>query len=736
MTSKNSFWKFSIWNLKKRAWTFALSSVIWFFALPVPMFMEVQRIVENIGYAGTDISWQQQMMINTFMAGAGVHAFLTIVFAIFLGVQSFAWNNHQQKVDLYKSVPVKASARFWYINGNSLLIFALTYGCSLILANVIAAVAGLWCATFLQAAAYSYMLHILLFIAVYFVVIIAQHLTGNVILAVMGSAILIFIEAACQLMIEGFKNIFFHTYSGSNSYVVIEEGVISPFGPFLKAYKTVSMQERGFADVTGYADGWLPLLLLVAHIVIYGSLAYWLYKKRPAQTGGKTIIFNKTKPVIKGVLLVTGSLYFGGLMMVIGGYETMGYGIFGIACGLLIFHAILQSIMNGGFKEILKGKIGLLVSAVVAFGIFLGFAFDITGYDEYLPDVEEVESYAFIRSDDWMYDVYNETGEYVSTEEYLLENMAIIDTSSKAALLDMIGTAMEEDDYCIWDEDRREVMPQELSLYPTYEDGNEQESVTVVYRLKNGKSVERSYILRIDDVRNFWAKYYELPQYKELIYSVYREEVKEKLENEDYQTTLRYHVYGTKQSDEITWAEEIYMPLYEALCEDIMTRSAEVVLHEAPVGCVYLDIIDQHSTVCYLHIPVYESDVQTVALLKEYGWYQESGVCAEEVLTLTVTQEFAVDNDYGYDYKVLEVSGDADYFEKVVDALILTDATEYVVDQAAYTKRGYYADINVTVDGMTYSYSCYFDQDKFPQELEDAFADVIPESERNPESYY
>ena len=95
MTSKNSFWKFSIWNLKKRAWTFALSSVIWFFALPVPMFMEVQRIVENIGYAGTDISWQQQMMINTFMAGAGVHAFLTIVFAIFLGVQSFAWNNHQ-----------------------------------------------------------------------------------------------------------------------------------------------------------------------------------------------------------------------------------------------------------------------------------------------------------------------------------------------------------------------------------------------------------------------------------------------------------------------------------------------------------------------------------------------------------------------------------------------------------------------------------------------------------------
>ena len=736
MTSKNSFWKFSIWNLKKRAWTFALSSVIWFFALPVPMFMEVQRIVENIGYAGTDISWQQQMMINTFMAGAGVHAFLTIVFAIFLGVQSFAWNNHQQKVDLYKSVPVKASARFWYINGNSLLIFALTYGCSLILANVIAAVAGLWCTTFLQAAAYAFMLHMLLFIAVYFVVVIAQHLTGNVILAVMGSAILIFIEAACQLMIEGFKNIFFNTYSGSNSYTVVEEGVISPFGPFLKAYKTVSMQERGFADVTGYADGWLPLLLLVVHIVIYGSLAYWLYKKRPAQTGGKTIIFNKTKPVIKGVLLVTGSLYFGGLMMVIGGYETMGYGIFGIACGLLIFHAILQSIMNGGFKEILKGKIGLLVSAVVAFGIFFGFAFDITGYDEYLPDAEEVESYAFIRADDWMYDVYNETGNYVSTEDYLLENMAITDTASKEALIDMIRTAMETDDYCIWDEDRREVMPQELSLYPTYEDGNEQESVTVVYRLKNGKSVERSYILRIDDVRNFWAKYYELPQYKELIYSVYREAVKKAIENEDYQTTLRYHVYGTKQSDETTWTEEIYMPLYEALCEDIMTRSAEVVLHEAPVGCVYLDIMDQHTTVCYLHIPVYESDAKTVALLKEYGWYQEAGIRGEDVLTMTVTQEFAVDNEYGYDYKVLEVSADADYFEKAVDALILTDATEYVVDQAAYTKRGYYADINVTVDGMTYGYSGYFDKNKFPQELEDAFVDVIPESERNPESYY
>ncbi len=726
MTSKNSFWKFSIWNLKKRTWTFALCAVIWFFALVVPMFMETQHIVAGlVGYAGTDITWQQQMLINTFMSGGGGHAFLAILLAIFLGVQGFSWNNHQQKVDMYKSVPIKAAARFWYINGNSLLIFAVTYGCGLILANAIAVFSGLWCSAFLYAALYSFFIHMLLFVAVYFVVIIAQHLTGNVILAVMGSAILIFIEAACQLMVEGFKNIFFDTYTGSDSYVVVEEGILSPFGPFLKAYKTVSMQERGFADVTGYADAWLPILLLIVHIVIYGSVAYVLYQKRPAQTGGKTIIFNKTKPVIKGVLLVVGSLYFGGLMMVIGGYDTLGYGIFGIICGLVIFHAILQSIMNGGFKEILKGKIGLLVSAVVAFGIYFGFAFDITGYDTYLPDVNDVESYAFIRSNDWVYDVYNETGEYVSTEDYLMEHMAITDTASKEALLNMIGTAMEENDYCTWDYGQQEMS---------------QERVTVVYRLKNGKSEERSYILRVGDVRNFWAKYYELPQYKELIYSIYRDGVKEAMANTDYQTSLHYHVYGTKQSDDNAWTEEIYMPIYEALCEDVMSRSAEMVLNEAPMGCVYLEVRDRNTTVCDLRIPVYASDVQTVALLKEYGWYQESGIRAEEVMTLTVSQEFEVDNEYGYDYdydyKLLEISTDEDYFEELVDALVLTEASEHVIDHDAYTKPGYYADVNVHVDGMTYTYSCYFDRNKFPEELEKAFEDVIPESEKNPDMYY
>lgn len=741
MTSKNSFWKFSIWNLKKRTWTFALCGVIWFFALVVPMFMETQRIVAGLaGYTGTDIAWQQQMLINTFMSGGGGHAALAIALAIFLGVQGFSWNNHQQKVDMYKSVPIKAAARFWYINGNSLLIFTVTYGCGLILANAIAGFSGLWCSAFLYAALYSFFIHMLLFIAVYFVVVIAQHLTGNVILAVMGSAILIFIEAACQLMIEGFKNIFFDTYTGSRSYVVVENGIISPFGPFLKAYKTVSMQERGFADVTGYADAWLPILLLIVHIVIYGSVAYVLYQKRPAQTGGKTIIFNKTKPIIKGVLLVVGSLYFGGLMMVIGGYDTLGYGIFGIACGLVIFHAILQSIMNGGFKEIFKGKIGLLVSAVIAFGIYFGFAFDITGYDTYLPDADEVESYAFIRSNDWVYDIYNDTGEYVSTEDYLMDQMAISDTASKEALLNMIGTAMEENDYRFWDHDTWgygiEEVTQEVSLYPTYEDGNTQERVTVVYRLKNGQTKERSYVLRVEDVRNFWTMYYDLPQYKELIHSIYREGVKKAMENEEYRTCLSYHAYGTAQSDANTWTEEVYMPMYEAVCEDLMTRSAEVVLNESPQNCIRIDIEDKNRTLYHLSIPVYESDVQTIALLKEYGWYQEAGIRPEDVLTLAVTQEYEVDNEYGYEYKVLDVPLDAGYFEKAVDALILIEASDYVADSGAYLKNGYYADVNVQIDGMTYSYSCYFDRNKFPQELEDAFADVIPESEKNPDMYY
>ena len=47
MTSKNSFWKYSIWNLKKRSWILTLSSVLSLFSLPIFTYLSVSGLASD-----------------------------------------------------------------------------------------------------------------------------------------------------------------------------------------------------------------------------------------------------------------------------------------------------------------------------------------------------------------------------------------------------------------------------------------------------------------------------------------------------------------------------------------------------------------------------------------------------------------------------------------------------------------------------------------------------------------
>lgn len=47
MTSKSSFWKYSIWNFKKRLWTFVLCMTACFFIMPVALFVETGTLMQG-----------------------------------------------------------------------------------------------------------------------------------------------------------------------------------------------------------------------------------------------------------------------------------------------------------------------------------------------------------------------------------------------------------------------------------------------------------------------------------------------------------------------------------------------------------------------------------------------------------------------------------------------------------------------------------------------------------------
>lgn len=745
MTSKSSFWKLSGWNFKKRLWTFALCTVIWFFILPVSVFMRAGALIQGYDAESLkeNLNWIRYVIANSNISGGGFYSIVAIGMGMLLALQGFAWINHQNKVDMYKSVPVKASVRFWYINLNSLWIFLLSFGVNMMLANVAAGIRGIWNRAFLETSILSFFMHLLLFISSYLLVLIAQSLTGNLVLGFCGGSILLLIEPMCYVLRDALMGTYYDTYINEMGYKYFGKGIFSPISAYVGMYKSVSMKNLGFADSENFHAVWGFVVILLVQILIYGMIAYKLYRKRPAQTGGKNMIFSKTKPVIKCMIMIVGSLYLGTFMARFDSSATLWYGLFGVICGLLILQVILQSIMEGDFKEAVHGKISFGVSAVLTLAVFFIFALDLTGFDTYLPKADQVKDFAFVRPAEYYYSFMDEDGNYVSSQDYLMENMKISDENAKEQVLAMLEAAIKSDEYYYKDD-------QETTFYETigsarsvtrysydghsYEDGEYKEEIRVKFRLAGGREVVRRYYLKKDAVRDCWMGLYELADYKTAQYMILKDGMEEKYLNSECIPRVSYHTYNVGASDCNSKAYEVVKDLFDALKEDVAHRSAQTVVSGPPVGILYFSQdyspaqIDRFGReLIGFEIPVYEDDEATMALLEELGWYQEPGFKEDEVAKIIIYQ--AVNEEQN---KVLEIQPGDPLFTAAVDDLIVSDAVNYV-DSGAFTKINYWAEAitygGVESDDYNYRYSCLLDVSKFPKELEKAFEEVEVEEE-------
>lgn len=735
MTSRNSFWKFSKWNFKKRTWALALLFVVWFFALPVSVFSgagtQIRGMEQSLQPLEKQLEWITNMIINSGISGSGLYGAFAAAMGIFLALQGFSWNNHQSRVDMYKSVPVKENARFWYINFNSFLIFILSFGVNMVLANISAAVWGVWNGRFLAASLFSFFMHLLLFASVYFVTLIAQMLTGNIALGFCGASVLLFIEPACFLLCGNLRSLFYHTYIGRGLYDVLREGVFSPVSLYIGMYKSVSLKYSAFANMKNYGEIWKYVIIFLIQIILYGGIACMLYRKRPAQTGGKTMIFPKTKPVIKCVIMILGSLAFGIFLASFDERAKAWYAFFGVLCGLLILQVVLQTIMEGDFKEALKGKVPFGIAAAVTLVVFAVFVFDLTGFDSYLPDEEKVESFAFVRADDYCYNFYDENQVSMSAQEYLLENMRIEDEEAKGLLFSELREAIENDDYYYKDDDgnaateyAQAVSVDMVKTALAYEDGNSRETIYVKFRLKNGREVVRGYYLPLQRIRNCYCCLYDLEEYKEAVYSALKDDIAEEFLNPDNHNYAYYRSYPSMAtSDDNTKDPVLVEKLFLAIQSDLRNRTSEEVMTMAPVGELNLSTNYKNtlgSRSIYLSMPVYTVDKETVALLKENGWFRLADVDKGSVNVIRVIQY--QEDGYSEKRKVLEIEPWDVLFEPVIDAFCFSERLNSVVDSNAFTKRGYYVEIE-TADGYK-SYSGVLFLDKFPETLEKAFENV------------
>lgn len=766
MTSKNSYWNLSKWNMKKRSWVLAVCICVWFFALPVFAYFSASAYVHDIKLYGATPNFLKEMVWNIWQNNfySILHIVITIILAVLMPIQAFSWTNNRQKVDVYKSVPVKESTRFIYIHVNSLLMFAVPMAVCLVLANLVTAFLGVFDIQYVSGSIKIFVTCILMYIAIYMLVLIAQLLTGNIVLAFFGGCFLLLAEPVCRLICWTYASYFYDTmYRGVATQVslqlmnTISSPVATGICSFL-SYRNIVLAEMENSYVY-YRLGlgvvskeWIFGWTLLLQALIYTACAYYLYKKRASQTGGKNIVFPKAIPIIKLAVIFVVSMGVGMITCSSGMGRDMeiSYGLLGIVLSSIVLHVVLNAIIEGSLNDALKKMVkSLLISCIgcaLACGLFSVYAFDLFHYNTYIPNEEAIESFAVVRSED-----SNVTMDYVILNSVVsnIDSMQITDESAKKVLLQVLENAMERNEYN-FDVNRPEYA--QASTKETlgfqedylYDDAGLVETVSVKYNLKNGKEVYRSYCLKKTDARKIYAAIYGLPEYMAVYNPLCDDEIVSMIKDKAYKKEAKYIPYNFDYLTQGIGTSNLSQELLEKLClaakEDINERSYEEIVANAPIariaiGCTLTDESNGRNgsvTRAGFTIPVYETDKRMIELLKQEELYQDLSVPLDEVYEIDV---YYAENEYNSEkacQRRLVISSDDEVAERLLEAVVPLDAGIAAIDFDMSLKNQYLVVIKPR-KGDEKRYGIY--SRKFPEGLEEVMKNADIQDSWMPKGY-
>ena len=445
MISRRSYWAKWLENIRRRGWTFVLCATV--MLLLGPVFLSVNLTgVYNGGAFGSQTSEEMDLMMRTaFVSHIGfsqIWVFPALFFAVLFAVQGFCWLYSRQKMDLYMSVPVSSVKRYVMIWGNGIVCYAGLSFTGLLLCWATGAVFGVMsCYAAAQSMA-AWAFQMLAFLAMYHMSLVAVMLTGNVLTALLGCAVLFSYEPAMRILYNHLKTMFYYSYCSADAERMMRLPWLSPFAGTLDLFERVCYRDGYLVGVPGTGGlTWqfgIQTGLLVICAASAGIFAYWLYRKRKTESYHRSVAFSPLAAVLELALLVPFGMAAGMAVAKMSGDSGIflfGGCLLGTVCG----HAMIRLVYKRELKEVLGGKAVFAVSLTAA-ACFLGlFRFDWTGYDSYIPASREVRAVSVSLESD-----YSAFGNYeeplwesgsVDMEEELLEKMASENTETIESVL-------------------------------------------------------------------------------------------------------------------------------------------------------------------------------------------------------------------------------------------------------------------------------------------------------------
>ncbi|MDE7277539.1 MAG: hypothetical protein K2N98_11925, partial [Lachnospiraceae bacterium] len=274
-------------------------------------------------------------------------------------------------------------------------------------------------------------------------------------------------------------------------------------------------------------------------------------------------------------------------------------------CGI-VMEVIYEADIRGAFRHLVSTGI----AAVAAAFIFCIFRFDLFGYDSYVPEAEEIESYVLDigpYQNYWEWYNEDESIQYVSDSQYLQENMFLTDTDAVCELA-------------------------RKSQETNVEDMKDGRSVNVLYRLKSGKEVERIFWIDFADASNeeLLNRIIGTQEYRDGVYLFANEYVETAFTEMEREWQVTY-TNGAVQTQLPSFESG---RLREMWLKDMEQFDFTLAHNNRPCGKLLWELEDGYIS---MSVPVYDSFLNTLTVLDEYEAYYPVELRAEDILSLEIT---------------------------------------------------------------------------------------------------
>lgn len=670
MTSKISFSKMVISDIKRRVWLAAIIFLGFVLILPISgtLMIEAQlrhtrtaiQLAEVVSLVAT---WVGR---SSFAIGLGV-----VSSAVICAFSGFKYLYSRKQQDVFHSIPVTRESVFLVQYVSGVCIFTVPFIVCEMLMLIICLVNGVLTGSVFASAVIGIGCHLVYFLLFYNIAILAIMLTGRMLVGVLGMLVFwSYIPFVYTIVSRCYSQYFSAYYQGGfgNSW---RDGVVylSPVSLYiLQGSRNEIDSSVQYAEKVLSSQAWIMVISLVLLILTFG-IAIWLYRKRASEAAEHSMAFAKSKPIIKVLLMIPISLGISLFLSTVSSGRSDGWMIFGLLFGLLVSQCLIEVIYTYDIKKVITHRKSLCVSAVCAILILSIFRFDIFGYDTYQPKQNKVKSVGIsidaLENGISHVESYKGRYEYVNTTEYCLDNAKIEDISP---VYEIVSERINNGESGEGDEQRIGVT-----------------TVTVCYNMNSGKKIYRSYPVKLANIREQVEAIYAEQGYKEGLYQIL---------TMDFNDVGKLYVEDAYGDMNVSVSKDSYQELMEAYKADLAKTQLEDWWKADQVGTITFEMIDEREERYNfpLSYPIYPTNTQTLAQLEKLGYVLQGKVKLEDVQSVVVTN-YATDEEYveyseAIDYRNIEYQNEIMYLSEQK----ITDKSEIQEILNSITKRGGYQD--------------------------------------------